>query len=140
MSTPFQRDYHPPFPCLMVEVQSDEARLGPQPALLDTGADATLIPMKLLEQINAAESAWGILRTYFGDSRRVQKYLVSLQIGESLLPGVYVIGDELGNEIILGRDVLNKLPVFLDGPRQQTEILDENSANRLRTRRAESDQ
>jgi hypothetical protein len=34
-------------------------------------------------------------------------YLIDLQIGELDLPGVYMVGDELGDEVVLGRNVLN---------------------------------
>ena len=139
MSTPFLRDYQPPFPSLTVEVHSDDAHTGPHPALVDTGSDATLIPVSILLQIGAAESTWAVLRTQLGDSRRVPRYLVSIQIGKNRLPGLYAVGDEVGAEIILGRDVLNKLPLFLDGPQHQTDVLDDTQANRLRARRAEPD-
>ncbi|HOT92826.1 MAG TPA: hypothetical protein PLJ78_08235 [Anaerolineae bacterium] len=32
------------------------------------------------------------------------------------LPGVYVVGDKIGDEAILERDVLNGLRITLDGP------------------------
>ena len=38
------------------------------------------------------------------------------------LPGIFVVGDEQGDEIVLGRDVLNKLRIFLDGPARIVEI------------------
>jgi len=56
-------------------------------------------------------------------------------VGDVFLPGLYIIGDDTGDEIILGRDVLNKLPLFLDGPEQQTELLDDATLKRLRARR-----
>ena len=43
-------------------------------------------------------------------------YLVDVQIGDLTVPGVEVVGDELSQEAILGRDVLNRLRVLLDGP------------------------
>lgn len=45
------------------------------------------------------------------------------------------MADEVGDEIILGRDVLNKLPIFLDGVLQQMDVLDEAVAQRLRPKR-----
>jgi hypothetical protein len=33
-----------------------------------------------------------------------------------------VVGDEIGNEVVLGRNVLNKLVVTLDGPQQIVRI------------------
>jgi hypothetical protein len=34
-----------------------------------------------------------------------------------------VVGDEQGEEIVLGRNVLNRLRLLLDGPSRLTEIL-----------------
>ena len=48
---------------------------------------------------------------------------VDVQIGEIMLPGVYVVGDDLGNEVVLGRDVINRLRLLLDGPENVTKIL-----------------
>jgi hypothetical protein len=42
--------------------------------------------------------------------------LVDVQIGEITVAGIEVVGDELSEEVILGRDVLNRLRVSLDGP------------------------
>jgi hypothetical protein len=46
----------------------------------------------------------------------VNLFLVDVHIGENVLPHVQVVGDEVGDEVILGRDVLNKLKLLLDGP------------------------
>ena len=43
-------------------------------------------------------------------------YLVDLGIDGVTLPAVYVAGDEVGSEVVLGRNALNKLVVTLDGP------------------------
>jgi len=43
-------------------------------------------------------------------------------LGSLRLPGVFVVGDELGSEIVLGRNVVNKLRVLLDGPAGQSDI------------------
>ena len=37
-------------------------------------------------------------------------------IGELTLSGITVVGDELGDETVLGRNVLNRLRLLLDGP------------------------
>jgi len=39
------------------------------------------------------------------------------------LPLVEVVADDRGNEVIVGRNVLNKLIVTLDGPKQVLEII-----------------
>ena len=49
--------------------------------------------------------------------------MVDLQITPNVtLPGIYVVGDDEGNEIILGRNVLNKLYLILDGLKQTTQV------------------
>jgi predicted aspartyl protease len=136
MSTPYDSTYRPPFPVLAVVLRSEDGTVGPLAALLDSGADATVVPSHLLEEIAALEGEQATLRSHFGDTRLVQTYLANIEVDGHVLPGVYVVGDDEGDEIILGRDVLNKLPLFLDGPQQQTEVLDEEIANRLRSRRA----
>ncbi len=52
-------------------------------------------------------------------------FTVDIGIDQLCLPAVEVVGDERGNEIILGRNVLNKLRLLLDGPNALTKMLDE---------------
>ncbi len=75
------------------------------------------------------------IKTHFGDSHVVTQYTVAIQVQETSLLWIYAVGDDEGDEVILGRDVLNKLPLFLDGPQRQTQLLDEATAKRLRARR-----
>jgi hypothetical protein len=51
-------------------------------------------------------------------------YLVDVRIGDVALPGVYVVGDDIGHEVILGRDVLNRLRLLLDGPAAMAQLLE----------------
>ena len=64
----------------------------------------------------------------------------SIHVGGEILPGVEVVGDLYGQEILLGRDVLNKLLLLIDGPHQRTDILarrpDRRGANRSSARGA----
>ena len=135
MSTPYATGHRLPFPALQVSLHGEIEHLGPVTALLDTGADVTLVPVALLEQIGASEGALVTLRTHFGQVHHAQQYLISLQANGLVLPGVYVVGDEHGADILLGRDVLNKLVLGLDGPQHQTDLLDAAAIQRLRARR-----
>lgn len=137
MPTPHNRRYRPPFPTLQVVLRTDQTQSDVRAALVDSGADGTLVPINLLEGLGAPESGDVILATHFGDTQRLARYLVDVQVENVVLPGIYVMADVIGNEIILGRDVLNKFALFLDGPTQQTEILDDATTNRLRARRAQ---
>lgn len=58
-----------------------------------------------------------------GERRQVFLYLVDVQIGDVTVPGLYVVGDEVGQESVLGRNVLNRLRLLLDGPAALTQLL-----------------
>ena len=46
-----------------------------------------------------------------------------MRIGDSLhLPWVEVVGDDIGEEVLLGRTVLNQLRIVLNGPGLSVEI------------------
>jgi hypothetical protein len=134
MTTPYNKSYTPPFPTLPITLGEGSSRVGPVPALIDSGADATLIPVALLKQIGVGEGEEITIRSHFGERQTALLYLVPLSIEDKHLVGVYVVGDEVNEEIILGRNVLNKLALLLDGPAQQTAVLDDATIKRLRAR------
>ena len=48
---------------------------------------------------------------------------LEMRIGDSLhLPWVEVVGDDIGEEVLLGRTVLNQLRIVLNGPGLSVEI------------------
>jgi predicted aspartyl protease len=108
--------------------------MGPFVALLDTGADVTFVPLFLLEKIEALEAFTARVRSHFGDSKSVQLYVVAFEVEDVRLASTYVVADEDGDDIILGRDVLNKLPLFLDSPPLHTYLLDDAMVKRWRDR------
>lgn len=93
-------------------------------AIVDTGADGYYCSLRYLQQIGARRAIEVWLRSQWGERRAVFLYLVDLQIGEITLPGVYVVGDDLGAEVVLGRNVLNRLRILLDGPAGWMQLLD----------------
>lgn len=135
MSQGYNRDYFPPFPQLPVILDSHDERFGPLMALLDTGADVTFVPTHLLEKVGAIESIQAQIRSHFGEVQPVQLYLTGIHVAGVHLVSLYVVGDDDGEEIILGRDVLNKLPLFLDGLQLHTDVLNETQVQRLRRQR-----
>lgn len=106
------------------------ARTSPLLALVDSGADVTIAPTALLTSVGAEEIFSGHLRAHWGGRRPVTVSLVDLEIEGQLLPGIEVAGDEQGQDVLLGRNVLNKLVVLLDGPRRLTEVLGQRPDNR----------
>lgn len=126
MSTPYDSFYTPPMPVLHLRLSApgeapDDTLLS---AIVDTGADATLIPIVYLEQVEAIVSGDAVLRGVLGEVRDIHLYEVDLHIDALRLPDVLVAGDDFGAEAILGRNVLNKLILLLDGPRGETERLE----------------
>ena len=65
-----------------------------------------------------------VLHGMMGETREVHLYEVDLHIESLLLPGVIVVGDDTGSEVLLGRNVLNKLILLLDGQRGETDLFD----------------
>lgn len=115
----------PPAPVLSVIVypigeMNGTASLAAQP---DTGADICLVPLDHLDAIGAGWPYSSRLRGQWGNSRSVEVYEVDLEIAGHRFPGVEVVAERYSNEVLLGRNVLNKLILLLDGPGQQTDLL-----------------
>ena len=119
----YDLDYDPPVPICTVMVTSAAGRAIQLQAMIDTGADAAIVPVRYLRQIGAQPTFEAGLRSHWGERRPVFLYLVDLKTGGLTLPSVFVVGDDRGDETILGRDVLNKLVVTLHGPQRLTEIV-----------------
>jgi len=99
-------------------------------ALVDTGADFTLVPKRWLAQINAPESRSALVRGLWSSRTRVTLYFVDIHFNNVILPGVEAIGVDENDgafeneEVVLGRNVLNMLFLLLEGPAQQTRVLE----------------
>ena len=91
-------------------------------ALLDTGSDGSLVPLLYLQQILAPALTDSRIRSHWGEWRSVQLFLVDLELNGLRLPNVFVVGDEQGDEIVLGRNIINNLRLLLDGPNKITDI------------------
>lgn len=121
---PYDITYDPALPvCALTLTAKPTGQQVELTAIIDTGADGTIIPIQYLRQIGARRAFETGLRSQWGERRTVFLYLVDLQIGELTLPGIYVVGDELGNDIVLGRNILNQLRMLLDGPASLMQLL-----------------
>lgn len=134
MKLPYDRRFRPPFPTLPVRLYSSVTdTFGDSvTALVDTGSDATLVPLSYLVAIGAEETAPGWLVSITGERKPVSLYFVDVHIDELALAGIRVMADRDAEDVILGRDVLNKLPLFLDGPQASLSVLDDRMTARLR--------
>lgn len=115
---PYNYDTLPPIPELEVALSLCQATeiLGPFHSIVDSGADATLIPIKLLRQMGAHAWDEALVRGPWGECHHIYTYLVDIHIQTQIFPSVEVVGDPLGKTITLGRNLLNKLLLLLDGP------------------------
>lgn len=124
MKYPYDTDYQPPFPAIPVIFHNSDEGLSTSVtnALLDTGSDGSLVPIFYLRQILASVLSDTRIRSHWGEWRSAQLFLVDIEVDGLKLPGVFVVGDEQGDEIILGRNFINKLRLLLDGPAKVTSI------------------
>jgi len=126
MSHPYLTTYYPPMPALQIRLGYPEGglTLGPFAAIVDTGADGTLVPQSLVDELGAPFVDDVRVRSHWGEWRDMQLFTVDIGIGKVRLPAVEVAGDDRGKEIVLGRNVLNRLRLLLDGPAGQVQMLD----------------
>lgn len=120
MKSRYDPSYPPPAPILEISLGAPGGSLcvGPLKGLMDTGADGSIVPLVHLEALGIQVDSQRILVGYGGGRRRVDIYLVDLAVGGTRLPGIEVVGDDREDEIIVGRNVLNKLRILLAGPCQ----------------------
>ncbi|OGO42698.1 MAG: hypothetical protein A2Z04_01735 [Chloroflexi bacterium RBG_16_57_9] len=98
-------------------------QIGPEPALIDTGADGTFVPTSFIEELDVPVIYSTHVRSHLGEGlRRVAVHKVDILCDAIRLPDVEVVSNDWDNEIILGRNVLNKVQLLLNGPKQFTEL------------------
>jgi len=124
MSIPYLDSYYPPIPVLEISLGYPQEMLthGSLTALIDTGADGTLVPQSLIDELGAPPIDQVRVRSHWGEWRHAQLFTVDIGIGAFRLPAIEVVGDDQGQEIVLGRNVLNRLRLLLDGPARQVEL------------------
>lgn len=121
----YSRDHHPPAPVLDIHLSAPDSYNwhGPFPAQLDSGADVTIIPMLFIANLRVPAIDEITLISQWRDRHVMRLFQVDIQLADLLLPAVDVVSDRWSNEILLGRNVLNRLDLRLEGPRLRTHIL-----------------
>ncbi|MEX2395227.1 MAG: hypothetical protein WD826_12195 [Actinomycetota bacterium] len=87
--------------------------------LVDTGADVSVIPSEIADARLPVAGTVAI-RGITGDTQDVVLYRAELRVGEQRYVTVF---PALGTELILGRDVINRLVLSLDGPAGELEVV-----------------
>ena len=128
---PYDETYDPAVPhCEVTLIENVTGLQVSLDGIVDTGADGTIIPIRYLRQVGARRVSEVGLRSQWGERRTVFLYLIDLKVGDLILAGTYVVGDELGSEVVIGRNVLNRLRILLDGPNQLMQLFGEAAHRR----------
>ncbi len=88
-------------------------------ALVDTGADATVIPQSVARRLRLPAIGSILVRGVGGMTRQVPLYSAVIELAGTR-DQVEVLA--LGEEALVGRDLLNRWTVTLHGPQQQLEV------------------
>lgn len=121
----YSSSVYPPVPVLDVSLSAPmkDDWSGPYEAIVDSGADFTICPLDLFELIQPPVVKPVILSSQWKEKRSVHLYEVDLRIGDIIFPAVDVAGDPGSEEIILGRNVLNRVDLRLEEPALRTHLL-----------------
>jgi predicted aspartyl protease len=113
--------YEPPAPVASVTLHhpDDAATFTDCLLLIDTGADVTLLPRAAVERIGIPQIAnvQYLLAAFDGTQTTAPAAQVDMLFLNRVYRGRYVLID--AEQGVLGRDVLNHLRLFFDGPAQQ---------------------
>ncbi len=121
-ATPYATAYSPPAPVLAVRVgrPAEEPQLAVR-ALVDTRADITVVPEPTAVALGLPRVGSIEVASYGGDVASVPTYAARLEVAGTVAT-VEVLAD--GDELLLGRDVLNRHRITLDGPVEELRVDD----------------
>jgi len=114
-------NFNPPAPVAYVTLRNPATGdvLTNVPMLIDTGADATLVPAEVVEKLGiiAEENKAFEVQGFGGDTNYLKSAKLDLLLLNKTFKGEYLLVDRpIG---ILGRNILNKLRILFDGPREE---------------------
>jgi predicted aspartyl protease len=114
----YNRQVSPPAPFAYVLIRAavDGATAVESPAQIDTAADLTVIPSRLVEELQLDQLSEFPIVGVDGHMSVLPTFLVQLQIRELPPRVVEVLASSLEPYVLLGRDVLNHFRITLDGP------------------------
>jgi hypothetical protein len=85
-------------------------------AIVDTGSDVSILPIDVLTEARALFVRSRRLRGIPGSTIAVDTYLVTVKLGQHVMPGIMAVAMPARSEAVIGRDVLNQLDLRLIGP------------------------
>lgn len=114
---PYNQSVRPPAPFLDVVLRHP---VNPQvtqtlPAKVDTGADISAIPLSIVDEFNLSRASTIPVEGYDGHLSTVPTYAIGLSIADTY-PGRLEVISISETYVLVGRDVLNRFYVRLNGP------------------------
>jgi predicted aspartyl protease len=114
-------NYDPPAPVAYVTLRNPVTgvSLSDVPMLIDTGADATLLPREYVEKLGVEPDESTLYEVQGFDSEIRFAKMVKLELyllGRKFAGQFLLLNQPMG---ILGRNILNSIPILLDGPRSK---------------------
>ena len=116
--------FFPPGPVIDVHVSAPDTPENSQTLsiLIDTGADASILPINVLQQIQAPLTRMATIRGIHDIGRPTSLYHVAMRIGDYTLDQIEVASTTQPSQVVIGRDVLTYMVVTFDGPAGATLI------------------
>lgn len=124
MKQPYSDNHTPAAPVLQIRLVLPGHNFGKRylSALVDTGADLVIVPTRALNQLRSEAVNYVRMRGQWNEPREMELHTLDIEIGSLRYPAINVVADDQGSEIILGRNLLNKLVITLNGPEQELQI------------------
>ena len=114
-------EFDPPAPVAYITLQNGVTGIewSDVPMQLDTGADITLVPQEAANRLNLtiAPNAYYELAGFNGHTTVAPMVRLELVFCQRTFQGQFLLIDQRRG--ILGRNVLNAVPLLFDGPRLQ---------------------
>ena len=117
-------EIEPPAPFVVVSIghPCDSQWLDQLAARVDSAADRTIIPISIAEALQLEPSRELLMEGLGGHQVRLPAFAVQMRIQGLTAFDLEVASHSAEAIVLLGRDVLNRYRLLLDGPNQKLEI------------------